>query len=283
MLGRRLILMACCLLIWDPTGDLPFFSGQTCALPLSVGNAAAEAAIDGDSTEPAVLAQRRGRRRRKRGGRKKRRRQRPPMEATDQSTETAPDGSAGGGESGDATGSMHGAQEGTDAPYQYEVALLSDFSRTSKTTGDVEGGSADYQLFLRTLYIISASIEAGVDLDFRESSSKTEDETLTVRDYGLAFVGLYNIGNLDEDISLPYVFASLGFRGGEAPDAKGDTINSSGFRFGLGGGYRYFVDSNVAIDGELSLEYGTESQDDADDPTTVLKLNLLKVGFSLFI
>jgi hypothetical protein len=265
-----------------------------------VGPSPAFAQSNSNDTFSQDLAQERRRRKR----RKKRRKKPPPAEefapmdedegSSGQASSTQPmesvegeeepaQGEAGAAASGAGKAGVHAAHEGgTDEPYSYEVALTSDFSITKRKTGENTDGTADYSLGTRFLWILGGSFELGAQIDFSESSVKVGDETLTTRRYGLAPVALFNFGNIDEDAGLLYGFVLIGITGGSIPSGT-ESTKYSGYRLGLGLGYRYFMDTNVAFFGEVGFDYGSEKVSGAEEGTSVTVIRPLRLGFTLFL
>ena len=182
-----------------------------------------------------------------------------------------------------ATGeTMHAEQEGTDEPYFLDISLLSDLSVNKQKTGEASTGTADYNLGLRALYIIGGSFEVGPEITYFESSYKTEDETNTSDEYTLGLLAKYNFGELDKDIWVPFVGVGFGIGAGKSKVGEEETKSSS-TRFGLDLGTHYFVDSNVALTGEVGYDTGSRKVDGQDEKSDFTELQILKLGFSLFL
>ncbi len=198
-------------------------------------------------------------------------------EATPGEGEKAGEPAASGGGS-----NPHKAQEGVEEPYSWEVGLLSDFVVNSTKTGEAKGGSADYNLEAKGLYIIAKSLELGGSFDYAEQSTKTKDSKSDDTRYILSLIGVYNFGNLDHDVFVFFVDANFGF--GASSGKAGEVKTSSSItQYGLGFGAHYFVDSNVALTGEFKYDAGSEKVKDAPDPTSFTQMHLMRIGFSLFL
>jgi opacity protein-like surface antigen len=201
--------------------------------------------------------------------------------------EAAPtDGAASAGEAKPAEAasgtSIHAAHEGQDAPYKFQVSLLSDFAINNQTQGEAKTGTANYDLSGRFGYIITPSIIAGMNLTYSEESYKTEDDTNKSSGYLLGLFGDYLFGDVDKDQMVFFVELGFGF-GSESSKAGDVETKASSTQFGLGFGLHYFVDSNVALTGQFNYDTGSKKVDGADEPIKFTSMHLMKIGFSLFL
>lgn len=177
---------------------------------------------------------------------------------------------------------VHAKQEGVDAPYKWQISLLSDFAVNNETVGEAKTGSADYTLNGKAGYIIASSVILGLGLDYNESSFKTEDATNTSSDYLLRFFGDYVFGDLDKDQMA--FFIEAGFGVGSSKSTVGDaTSKGSKTALGVGFGIYYFVDSNVAFTAQFLYDTGSRKVDGQDEPTKFTSMHIARLGFSLFL
>ena len=178
---------------------------------------------------------------------------------------------------------MHKAQEGVDKPYKWHAALTSSFGKNESQTGESKTGTGNYDLHLLAAYIINASIEAGPEINYRETTTKFEDGDPAVNSgYDIGVRLSYNIGSLDKDVFVPFV--QLGFALSSATSkAAGIESSASGTKFSLGGGVHYFVDSNVAFTADLAYRSGSMKAKGASEETKTTELDFLNLGFSLFL
>ena len=178
---------------------------------------------------------------------------------------------------------MHKAQEGKDKPYRWHAALTSQLGRKESETDGQKSGTGNYQLHLLAAYIISASIEVGPEITYSEQTTKFEEGDPSVTtEYDAGIRAAYNIGNLDKAVFIPFVSLGLGISSLNSKQGDVET-KGSGTKFSVGGGLHYFVDSNVALTAELAYRTGTKKMDGADKETKTTDLDLLNLGFSLFL
>ena len=178
---------------------------------------------------------------------------------------------------------MHTAQEGKDKPYAWHSALTSQLGRKESETGGNKSGRGNYQLHLLAAYIIGASFEVGPEITYSEQTTKFEegDPSVTTA-YDAGIRAAYNIGNLDKAVFIPFV--SLGFAISSLSNKTGDIESKgSGSKLSIGGGVHYFVDSNVALTGELAYRTGSLKMNGASEASKTTDLDLLNLGFSLFL
>ncbi len=187
-----------------------------------------------------------------------------------------------------------GATEGTssvapDEPYQWEIALLSDFFSRSQTQGEQKSGDGNYELTLRALYLYSPSFAVGPDLSYVDRTSKYEtdlrsDQVVNNRAYNFTLLGKYIFGDLNRDQGLFYAFLGIGYVGGGNSTDGEDDISLSGSRIVAGGGFHYFVDSNVAGSAEIEYTTGTLKSDaEGAKPIQYTELHVMRIGMNLFL
>lgn len=216
---------------------------------------------EGDKDQQIMLAQKRKRRKNRRKKRKK---------------SSSADGDLGSGKT------LHAEHEGKDAPYAWDVGLLSDFRIVNSQTGDADPvGQGEYFLNGRALYIIGGSFEVGGDLEYSEVTVKTEDNETKNSSYVLTILAGYNFGSIDEDKMVFFARGGFGF-GSSTVDLGDDSTSNSITRLTLAGGLHYFVDSNVALTTEIAYDADTVKPEEGD-PTDVTTIHIARIGFSLFI
>lgn len=184
---------------------------------------------------------------------------------------------------------VHHEHEGEkDEPYYLELSLFSDFVRSEASTKlegsdeEAKTGYGQYSLAFEALYLTSPTFEIGGGIDYWEQSSKAGGETSTSREYTLNLKAKMNFGNIDEDLTVFYGYLGAGFGAGTTPVENSDEeAKTSIMRYGLGFGAHYFVDSNVALSGEMGLNIGSRKQDGSE--TTTQDLHLLRLGLTLFL
>ena len=183
-------------------------------------------------------------------------------------------------------GEAHSAQiGGSEKPYFMEVSLLSDLSRnSSKTTvGDesVSTGSGVYDMQVKSLFVLKHRFLLGPNLTYSETTTKSADTTDKSSNLDLDLLGQFCFGNIDEDVNVFFVEGGLGY--GMSQSKSGDTTaKGTETKLILGFGLHHFVDSNVALTGQMSLEQGNEKSD-GGTTSTIQVIHFLTVGFSLFI
>ena len=179
---------------------------------------------------------------------------------------------------------LHAQQDGgnPEAPYKWEASLLSDFARKTSTTAGVSSGSGTYDLDALGLYVISSLIEVGPRVTYHESTAKLGEASITDRAYGLAGVAKINFGDINRDEHLFFAKLFFGFGSDTSKTGDADAAKTSSTQYGLGLGFHYFVDSNVALTAEVSYEGGSEKPAEGE-ATSVSTIHLMKIGFSLFL
>jgi hypothetical protein len=241
------------------------------------------------SQEGSVMLAQSERKKRSRSPKERRKKKAPAKEAAEGSETSSAAESPGGSE---AVAIVHAAHEGNkDEPYSWHVALSSSLSRLEQQPeGGDKVGSGYYNFDLQLLKVIASSLEVGPIISWSDSTTKVpEGDPSKSQSLGLGLRVSYNIGNVDKDVFLPFVWLGFGIAN-EKAESGNITSTSSGTGFGFGVGGHYFVDSNVALTGELSwrTENVTTKAKAGEGPEVESKskrtsLDFLNLGFSLFI
>jgi len=238
----------------------------------------------GESQEGALLLAQSERKKHSRSPKERRKKKAPVQQGDSSAPAEAPADAV-------AAPSIHAAHEGKDEPYSWHVELLSSLMRfDQQPEGGDKIGSGYYSFDLKLLKVIASSIEVGPILSWSDSTTKIKGSDPSKSQSLTAGLRLgYNIGNLDKDLLLPFIWVGFGIIN-EKEESGNTTSATSGTGFGVGAGLHYFVDSNVALTGEFSLasdslttkvKIGEGTEVESKAKRTVL--DFLSLGFSLFI
>ena len=182
----------------------------------------------------------------------------------------------------------HAAQiGGTKKPYNMEVSLLSDLTQTSTTTssGDSssKSGVGEYSLGVKSLFVMKHRFLLGPELIYEESTSKEADFTTKISSLELDILAQFCFGDIDEDINVFFVEGGLGYGTSQTQNGDSSSSKSSGTKFIAGLGLHHFLDSNVALTGEITLDQATQKPSDGSGTSMTQSIHFLKLGLSLFI
>ena len=125
------------------------------------------------------------------------------------------------------------------------------FSSEKREAGNVEETITSFGLMVKGGYFVIDNVEALVMFEFDRTSTENSTESTSTL-FGLGFGGNYYF-DLSTDM-FPYGGAFLGYANEKIENGYDTEIK--GFRFGLQGGAKYFLNDNFAADAGLRLTFG---------------------------